>query len=131
VPFVVDWSAPEVEVVKDTENNRLLVRTHDTVTSPENLQFSYRLANDTESPFGAPRLVDLAAVEKAGGLTVKVRDAAGNIGEASYRAPRVGERRPLPDSSESSGGCHSTGPGWLHWGLAFLVLGVGRRRTFR
>ena len=50
-----------------------------TVTADPQLLYAYRVGDGEWSDFGAPRVVDLAAIEGQGGLTVHVRDESGLI----------------------------------------------------
>ena len=119
----------------DREHGVLTVSASDVVTPTGKLQFAYRVGEGALSSFGPARVVDLEAVEAAGGLEVQVRDEAGNVGQAFWRVPKIAER-PEPGVSgapaETGGAGCSAGGGAL--GIWALVAGAGclwRRRRFR
>ncbi len=106
VDFLVDWSAPEIALTADREAGVLKVSARDVITPTGRLQFAYRVGEGALSSFGPERVVDLEAVEAAGGLELQVRDEAGNVGVAFWRVPKTAER-PEPGVSavlEESGG---------------------------
>jgi hypothetical protein len=137
VGLVVDWSPPEVFLTVDRPHNTLHVTAHDLVTSDGALGYSYAVGSDTASDFGPARPIDLAAVEARGGLTVRVRDEGGNIGEATYRAAIVAVRAAAapgsstPSAMEQAGGCSTAGVVLAWWALASLAGGMWRRRRAR
>jgi hypothetical protein len=132
VGFTVDWQPPEVFLTVDRPNNTIRVAAHDVVTAEAMLRYSYAVGSDAASEFGPARPIDLAAVDAAGGLTVRVRDEAGNIGEATYRAAvvavRAGSASGTPSAPEQGGGCATAGGGLALWGLWGLAGGLWRRR---
>jgi hypothetical protein len=127
VGFRVDWEAPEIRLQPDWENHQLRVLAKDQISAPETLAYAYQVGHGSFGNFGPARLVDLEAIEQAGGLAVRVRDEAGNIGEASYRMPviasRSSEAAEVPGFPTSSG-CSSAG-GEL--GLLGLLIAAGTR----
>ncbi len=97
VGFRVDWEPPEVSLVKSPSGELLEVVAHDVISPPDSLTYAYRVGHEPWSDFGPKRSIDLAAIEAAGGVEVRVRDEAGNVGEAIWRAPAIAER---PESVE-------------------------------
>jgi hypothetical protein len=139
VTVVIDYTAPEVSFIAHRESNQLEVRARDVVSAPQDLTYAYQVGDGAMSSFGAARLIDLAAIEAAGGLTVQVRDQAGLIGEASYgKVARAGvgiSHSVAPtasaNASEQTAGC-STVPGSLGVvALGALSLLLRRRRSDR
>ena len=134
VDFLVDWAAPEVSLSADRKAGVLEVSARDVITSASKLDFAYRVGEGALSAFGPERVVDLEAIEAAGGLEVQVRDEAGNVGRAFWRVPTIAERPEVGANGEAlqpgAVGCNAGG-GAL--GLWALVAGAGclwrRRRT--
>ncbi len=135
VPFVVDFDAPTVTLREDRSADRLVVTAHDVVTAPNALQFAYAVGQQAFGDFGPAREISLGAVEAQGGVTVRVRDELGNVGEATWRAPTVALR---PDPSDASGavspvqrvpayGCSSVGGLGLEFAFGLAVLALRRR----
>jgi hypothetical protein len=137
VGFLVDWEPPEVFLTVDRPNNTIHVAAHDVVTADPGLSYSYAVGQDAASEFGPARPIDLAAVDAAGGLTVRVRDQAGNVGEATYRAATVAVRGTgsaavsIPTAAEEGGGCSTAGGGPALWWAWSLAGGMWRRRRAR
>jgi hypothetical protein len=132
VGFVVDYDAPELTLTTDTAHDQVLVSAHDVVTRDEALLFSYRVGQGDFSAFGPRRDIKLSAVDAQGGVTVRVQDELGNVGEAVYRAAEVALRPNAPTNVLSpeagvASGCASV-PGVELLGLA-LVLAARRRRS--
>ncbi|MFZ5468386.1 MAG: hypothetical protein ACOZIN_03020 [Myxococcota bacterium] len=131
IGFQVDWEPPEVSLHADRDNNRLLVEARDVISPPEKLTFAYAVGEGAFSDFGPTRLIDLAAIEAAGGLEVRVRDELGNVGEAAFRVPGAAlhpESEPaVAADSMPNAGCTSTGGliGFAALGLLGLLC---RRR---
>jgi hypothetical protein len=125
VEVVLDRMPPFVELKRDRSEDAIRVQAFDNLSVPETLQYAYRVGEGTWSSFGAPRPIHFAAVEAAGGVEVRVRDEAGNVGEASWHASVSAatslEAGPASEGSGAgrAGGCGSTDNGWL--GLAVLV----------
>ncbi len=135
VDFVVDWEAPTVALRPDVTNNRLLVLSKDNVTPPGELEFAYRLGDEPLSGFGAAREIDLAAVEPFGSVEVQVRDGAGHVASATWKAPKLGSAIEDPsasvsaaDASSSGFGCSAAGAGFGWAALGALAL-LRRRRS--
>lgn len=131
VSFVVDYEPPEVHLTPDRQANRVFVTASDVVTPAAKLEYAYAVGDGPASAFGAPRDIDLAAVEAQGGVTVQVRDEAGHVGTASWRAATTG-LRPATDAAPGSPassvfGCGVTGGSGL-LGLLGLALLARRRR---
>ncbi|MBX5480818.1 MAG: hypothetical protein IRZ16_03050 [Myxococcaceae bacterium] len=130
VPVTVDWSAPTVRFEADRLSDRLKVIAHDAVTKDEDLRFAWRVGDGPFSDFGPAREVMLSAIERAGGLTVRVRDEAGHITEATWRAPTEVERlEEASPATGNAGGCAAipgSTPGWL--ALIALWRTTSRRR---
>ncbi|MBX5480365.1 MAG: hypothetical protein IRZ16_00750 [Myxococcaceae bacterium] len=140
VAFTVDWDAPEISLKADRARGVLEVTAHDTVSRPADLTYAYRIADEPEpSAFGPARVIDLAAVEARGGVEVLVKDEAGNVGRAMYRAPATVSRADLESGASAAGGadaeavgCSSAG-GEL-FGLWSVLASAGwlwRRRRLR
>jgi hypothetical protein len=138
VDFRVDWEAPEIFFTADREAGVLEVRAQDFVSAPEHLLFAYRVGDGPVSSFGAPRVVDLEAVEAQGGLEVLVKDEAGNVGRGVWRVPVVA-LRPEVDSDpgavssvgkggDAAGGCSGAGGGLALWALGAVAGALWRRR---
>ncbi len=89
VGVTIDWSPPELSLKEDRMSDRLRVHASDVVTARERLRFSYRLGDGEWTAFGAEREISLSAVEAQGGVSVRVRDEAGHVAEARWRAPVV------------------------------------------
>ncbi|MHB8876226.1 MAG: MYXO-CTERM sorting domain-containing protein [Myxococcaceae bacterium] len=137
VSVTVDYSPPEVSLRVDREHGRLEVSARDFVSAPERLSYAYRVGSGAWSEYGPPRLVDLEAIEREGGVSVRVRDETGNVGEAAHRAPTVALRPegegvaftgPACEGAQCASGCSSAGgaPGALL--LAALGALLRRRR---
>lgn len=129
----LDWTAPSVKLSADPQTNRLLVTASDNLTAEGELEYAYRLGAEAFSGFGPAREVDLSAIESAGGFSVQVRDAAGNVGEAHWRMPTVADRPDAEGSSTgvaSAVGCSSAGGGLSLLALfGTLSLALRRRRS--
>lgn len=136
VGFVVDWAGPSVSLTADLAHDRLRVEARDAVSPSAALEYAYRVGAQAASPFGPARDISLSAVEAQGGVTVLVRDEAGNVGEAAWRAPTVALRDDVPglsadgDGEGSPVGCSSVGGGAL-LGLWALAGVLRRRRSSR
>ncbi len=134
VVFLSDWEPPRVRLVEDRAAGTFRVEAKDDVSATSALAFAYRVGDGRLSEFGPARPVDLAAVEAAGTLEVQVRDEAGHVGTAVWKAPQTpaaaaagdegGERTAGP----SSLGCSAAGPGLPSLLLAGLPLWLRRRR---
>lgn len=131
VGFRVDWQPPEVELRVHRAEGSLEVLARDLVSPPEALQYAYRVGQGPFSAFGPPRSIDLLSVERQGGVTVQVRDEAGNVGQAVHRVAMVEPRRRSELAGESelpAAGCSAAGGlSWLG-GLAALLALRKRRR---
>jgi MYXO-CTERM domain-containing protein len=134
VGFLVDWEPPEVSLAPDRQTDRLEVRAHDVVSADAKLVYAYRVGDGPVSDFGEAREIRLSAVEAQGGVTVLVRDEAGNVGEATWRVPTMalrhengGDLVATSPAATQSGGCAAIdGPALL--GLFALVGLLHRRR---
>jgi hypothetical protein len=127
VAYTVDLEPPVLTLVQNPKRT-LEPRAFDAVTPRERLQFSWRLGEGPWTAFGPPRPFDLAEVEQAGGLEVRVRDGAQRETIASWRVPRAHLREDA--ASPQAQGCASTSSS-LSW-LSLGLLGAGlfrRRRT--
>ncbi len=130
VPFRVDYEPPEVRLKLDSGALRILAR--DTVSGDAALEYAFKVGAGALSAFGALRPVDLRAVDAAGSLEVHVRDEAGNVGVAVYRAPVVAEQPSLDAQREledGGAGCASAGGGLSLAALALLAAALRRRRA--
>jgi hypothetical protein len=133
VPFFIDWDAPEVRLDVDRENDRVVVKARDVLTQVDALQYAYAVGDEAPGAFGPAREISLEAVEAQGGVRVLVRDEAGNVGEARYRAAVTrlpGERAApalsTPASASSGGGCSAVSVSPMV--LALLLVRARRRR---
>jgi uncharacterized protein (TIGR03382 family) len=119
VGFMIDWEPPELTLTADRPTDRLVLTARDVVSPADKLEYAYQVGDGTMSPF-----------EAKGGLPVHVRDQAGNVAEAKWRAPvdaiRPGDEpvAPLPDGTKA--GC-TAATGLLPFGL-LAVAGALRRR---
>lgn len=130
VGFLVDWEPPEVKLAVDRAADRIQVTATDVVSRPAALQYSYAVGEGPFSDWGAPREVMLSAVELQGGVTVRVRDELGNVGEAAWKVPVVA-LRPEGESDPAAGpaaGCASLGGAPLAGLLVALGALLRRRR---
>ncbi|MHB8873383.1 MAG: LBP/BPI/CETP family protein [Myxococcaceae bacterium] len=128
--FRVDWEPPEVSLRAARETDRLEVSARDVVSAPEALQYAYRVGEGAYGDFGPARLVDLDAVEKGGGFGVRVRDEAGNVGEAVYRVPGIADR-PEAAGPGPAAGCNGAGGAFSLLSIAAAALALLRRRARR
>lgn len=103
VGFRVDWEPPEVALQLDRASDRILVSATDVVSPPAALLYSYAVGGGAFSEWGAPREIMASAVEQQGGVTVRVRDELGNVGQAAWKVPQVA-LRPEPESDPVPGG---------------------------
>lgn len=134
VGLTLDWTAPVVKLEAHREENRLAVHATDSLTPASELQFAYQLGAEGFSAFGPAREVDLSAIEAAGGLVVRVKDASGNVGEASWKMPTVAEREEGSGhgvaEAPGTAGC-TAGPGSFSLLALLAAAGVLRRRFQR
>lgn len=128
VGFAVDWEPPEVTLRADETADRIVVTASD-VVSGDKLQYAYRVGDEAASAFGPAREISYSAVEQQGGVTVLVKDAFGNVGEASWRPAQVALRPEVQDVTPTSSGtgCSASGAGVLALGALALL----RRRRAR
>lgn len=132
VPFFIDWDPPEVHLSADRQSDLVLVRARDVLTPEADLQFAYAVGDAVPGPFGAARDISLSAVEAQGGVRVLVRDSAGNVGEARYRAAVLSPRdrddakpiTPVQVGGENAGCTAAPGVLWLG-----LLAVIARRRS--
>jgi hypothetical protein len=134
IPVTVDFDAPDIKLVANRASDRLEVLAHD-VVSGGTLEYAYRVGNEPQTPFGAPRDISLSAIEKSGGVTVFVRDEAQFVSEASFGlqhaatpTPNIKPRIEFSDAHQATdddeGGCASVSFAPM---LALLAL-VNRRK---
>ncbi|MBI3183901.1 MAG: hypothetical protein HYZ28_17325 [Myxococcales bacterium] len=130
IGFRVDWEPPEVSLRVDRAAGLIEVNAQDVVSAPLALQYAYRVGGGEFGLFGPPRLIDLEAIELAGGVAVRVKDEAGNVGEAAYGMTAISSRPEQAGASALPGaaaGCTVAGGS-----LALLgtlgALGLMRRR---
>ncbi len=129
VGFLVDWEPPEVSLTADREHDLVLLAAHDVVTPDGQLQYAYAVGDGAMSEFGPARAISLSAVEPQGGVTVQVKDEAGNVATVSWKSP-VTALRPdatAPAESTPARGC-STAPGAFSLLLLLSALWPFRRR---
>ncbi|HEY3448998.1 MAG TPA: hypothetical protein VGK67_21735 [Myxococcales bacterium] len=136
VVFAVDWEPPRVKLDPNPISGLLDVAAADSVSPAETLEFAYRVGDGTLSAFGSARQVDLAAVEAAGSVEVRVKDEAGLVGTATWKAPRpdaIAQPKSGGGAGEPQlppGGCSSAGAGLATglWALALAGLPLALRR---
>ena len=136
VSFTVDFSPPEVTLTPDGAADRLRVVARDNVSPDEALGYAYRVGPEGAfSAFGPARPIDLSSVVEAGGVTVRVMDAAGNVAEATWADSEVHPyqltpRRPHGATGGDEGaGCSATGGVPASAGLIALLAWLRRRRA--
>ncbi|MFL5321568.1 MAG: hypothetical protein ACJ790_18035 [Myxococcaceae bacterium] len=126
----IDWEPPEVSLSIDRAVGRIDVKARDVITSADRLEYAYKVGDGALSNWGAPRIIDLAAVEAQGGVEVYVRDESGNVGMAVHRAAGTALRPEAaqvgPTENEKAAGCEATGG--LFTILSVLGAGLLRRR---
>jgi hypothetical protein len=129
VVAVVDLAPPELTLRADRVVGRLDVLANDTVSPEAALQWAYKVGAGTFSAFGEKRIIDLAAVEAAGGVAVHVRDEAGHVAVATWKPPVVALRPDGAGTGEAgaAAGCSAAGATPSLLALA-LVLGALRRK---
>ncbi len=134
VGFVVDWDAPEVSLLPDAAHDRLTVVAHDVVSPANTLTYAYQVGDGAFGDFGPARDISLHSVEQQGGVTVRVKDELGNVGEASFHPPTIATHadtaagaKPSSTGSNAAGGCSATG-GLEVMALAVLALACRRRQ---
>lgn len=122
--FFVSFEKPEVELWQRNDG-AIVTRAHSVATRDPALQFSYRLAGDTEwSPPGPARV--FGADELGGrGVAVRVFDEGGKMAQA-----KLGDID-LSSAARQAGGCASTGGGFGLLPFALVALWLGRRRAAR
>ncbi len=127
----IDYRAPTVRLDVDRAADRVLVATEDGVTPRAELLFAYRVGLGEWGSFGAERAIALSAIEASGGVAVRVKDLAGNVGEASYRVAK-----PAAAPVDDVAGAEAQDPGPaagctavpVAFGLPLLLAGAARRR---
>ena len=132
VGFMIDWDPPEVKVTEDREHDQLRVAARDVISAPEKLEYAYQVGTGEFSVYGTAREIGLTAMESRGGVTVRVRDEAGNVAQAQWRGLTTSlhpdgdpaSAAPLPASGCSSG----LGDSSL-WAFGLLGLSRLRRRA--
>lgn len=133
VGVTIDFEAPSVKLTVNREAGRIDVDAHDFVSTPDELQYAYRVGDGVLSAFGKSRVIDLEAVEAQGGVEVHVRDAAGLVGVATHKVALTQARGPNPTDvaqtlPEQAAGCSSVGGVFtLLSALSFVLL--RRRRS--
>jgi hypothetical protein len=133
VPFFVDWDPPEVKFTADRLHDRLLLTAHDVLTPDDKLQYSYKVGDGAWSPYGPARDIVFSAIEQQGGVTARVKDEVGNVGEVAWRVPTtsgpVGYVAPGTDgdSAAQRAGCTSAA-GLSLLGVVATLLRLRRRR---
>lgn len=132
VPFMVDWDPPELKFTLDRAHDRLLLSAHDVITPAEKLEYSYRVGDGAWSAYGPAREILFSAIEVQGGVTARVRDAVGNVGEIAWRVPTAAARPETNVPEEGTAGelpqsgCSAVGGAPLLLALAVLIR---RRRS--
>jgi hypothetical protein len=133
VPFFVDWDPPDVKLAANRVDDRLTLTAHDVLTPDTQLQYSYRTGEGAWSDYGPSRVIVLSAIEQEGGVSVHVRDQAGNVGEAVWRVPT--STGPIASTIADNGadaaaqrvGC-SSAEGLSLLGALVMLLRLRRRR---
>ena len=131
VGFMVDFDAPVVKLTADRAHDLIAISAHDVITPDDKLAYAFAIGEGAFTDFGVARDIGLTAVEARGGVTVRVRDQAGNIGEAKWLAPVTALRpddatQAVPGETQASG-CSAGLGGLSVAGLALLAL-IRRRR---
>jgi hypothetical protein len=132
VPFFVDWDPPAVSFAADRLHDRLVLTAHDVLTPDEKLTYSYRTGDGAWSAYGPARVIVLSAIEQEGGVTARVRDEVGNVGEIAWRVPTTAGPKQLADGTtvdpiEQRAGCTSAA-GLTVLGAVAMLLRSRRRR---
>ncbi len=132
VGFTVDWEPPELRFTVDRDADRLVLAAHDQVSPLTSLQYAYAVGKGAFSDFGPERPISLSAVEAQGGVTVRVKDELGNVGELAWRAPTIDPRaggQPAASvvDAPAAAGC-STAGGLELFALTALAGLLRRRR---
>jgi hypothetical protein len=131
VGFMVDWEPPEVKLTPDRAHDLLTLAAHDVITPSEKLEYAFQVGSGEFSPFGPAREIGLSAVESQGGVSVRVRDQVGNVGEARWRSLSVALRpegdEPTLARPETSGCATAFGDPSL-FVVGLLALTATRRR---
>lgn len=113
VPFMVDWDPPEVSFAVDRAHDRLVLKARDVISAAERLGYSYRVGDGAWSDYGPARDIIFSAIEVQGGVTARVRDEMGNVGEVAWRVPTLALRPDAPAEDvtvlEQESGCASVG----------------------
>ncbi|MGC4114070.1 MAG: hypothetical protein QM765_05310 [Myxococcales bacterium] len=135
VTFAVDWEPPKVSLAPNAIAGLIDVEAADAVSPKETLEFAYRVGDGTLSAFGPARPIDLLAIQAAGSIEVQVKDEAGLVGSATWKAPKTagvtlpangGAGEPLGGATS---GCTSAGAGLpALWALGFALLPLAMRR---
>lgn len=127
----IDYRAPTVRLELDRAADRVTVVAEDAVTPRANLEFAYRVGLGEWGAFGSERPVALSAIESAGGVAVRVKDVAGNVGEASYRVAKPAQVA-VEDTRDAKSGDLAPGAGCsavpVGFGISLIALGAARRR---
>ncbi len=133
VGFLVDWDPPELKLTADKEHDLLTLTARDLITPFEQLEYSYGLGEGPFSEYGPARDIGLSAVEARGGLTVRVRDGVGNVGEAKWRgltsAIRPEQQQTAAAVAEGAkAGCSAGLSDVSLWSLGLLAMSAALRR---
>lgn len=122
VEVLVDTVAPTASF--DVAGHELVVRASDAVSPPEAIQFRFRVDGGAFGPWMAGDRASMPVSLDAAGVTVQVRDEAGNVGDAFHGR----------STAPSTGGCscelagRGTATGSTTGGL-LLVFAVGAALT--
>ncbi len=135
VGFLVDWDAPEVKLTADREHDLLILTARDVISPLEKLEYAYQVGEGAFSAYGPARDIGLSAIESQGGVTVRVRDQVGNVGEAKWRGlssairpeAEVGSAIPGSTGAQAAGCATAFGDVSL-WSLGLLALSARLRR---
>jgi hypothetical protein len=133
VGFMVDWEPPEVKLTADREHDLLTLSARDVISPVEKLEYAFQLGSGEFSEYGPARDIGLSAIESKGGVTVRVRDQVGNVGEAKWRAlsssirPEEEITSAVPGGSQASG-CSTALADVSLWSMGLLAIAALRRR---
>jgi hypothetical protein len=131
VGFLVDWDAPELKLTADREHDLLVLTAKDVISADDKLEYAYAVGTGDFSAFGPARDIGLSAIEAKGGVSVRVRDEAGNVSELSWKGLSTALH---PDTDLTAGALPASQQGSCSTGLgdpsllALALLGLARLR---
>jgi hypothetical protein len=131
VEVTVDYQPPKLLLRADKAQGTLSAVARDLVTPDAKLRWSMQLGQGPRAEFQPLAVLDLAAVEQAGGATIFVEDEAGHVAQESYRVPVTSDHPDTPDGSLTRTGLGCTAAGGVEWLGVVAVLAAWRRRRSR